>query len=101
MLHFCALARDENCIMVSPIKYFFQVYYWMKSTLWGYWSRILAYFVYLFQYSDGSIDTEAQSFLNKLKNETVPGVLHSSNIKDFTVSWGPGITLELHADYLR
>ncbi|XP_078380408.1 uncharacterized protein LOC144663367 [Oculina patagonica] len=53
------------------------------------------------RYSDGSIDTEAQNFLNKLKNETVPGVLHPSNIKDFTVSWGPGITLEQHADYLR
>jgi len=55
----------------------------------------------LFQYGDGSIDTEAQGFLYRLKNETVPGVLHPSNIKDFTVSWGPGITLEQHADYLR
>ena len=55
----------------------------------------------LFQYGDGSIDTEAQRFLYKLKNETVPGVLHPSNIKDLTVSWGPGITLEQHADYMR
>ena len=31
----------------------------------------------------------------------MPGALNPSNIKNYTVNWGPGITLEQHADYLR
>ncbi|XP_073254960.1 NACHT and WD repeat domain-containing protein 2-like [Porites lutea] len=53
------------------------------------------------KYSDGTIDSEAQRFLHKLKDEKVPGALNPSNIKNYTVNWGPGITLEQHADYLR
>ena len=39
--------------------------------------------------------------LHKLKDEKVPDALNPSNIKNYTVNWGPGITLEQHADYLR
>lgn len=54
-----------------------------------------------FKYSDGTIDSEAQEFLHKLKDEKVPDALNPSNIKNYTVNWGPGVTLEQHADYLR
>ncbi len=49
---------------------------------------------------DGKLVEDAQKLLAKLRDETVPGILPSHLIKDYSVEWGPGIDVQKHEKYL-
>ena len=55
------------------------------------------------QNEDGTIDSEAQELLNKLRDEEIPNSLTKENIIDFTTTWNDneGINEKDHEEYLR
>ena len=56
---------------------------------------------HLVLFQDGKLVEDAQDLLAKLRDDTVPSVLPSHLIEDYSVEWGPGIDITKHEKYLK